>query len=140
MDYKRILLALIFALASTGAMAEWAKLRSYGEKSDYASNTQYVDFYSLHKDGSMVDILDLTDFDSEQLTMPFGGKNFLSITRKYMLDCTNKRYRVLDASWFSGNMGRGDIVSRYSDGDWSKMDNADYIHEETLWEVACGKN
>ncbi len=129
---KKILLALILALISTGTMAEWTKI---GESSDKGGYTAYADLTSIHRGGNRVKMWVFFDYTLEQ---KFSGVIFLSekIRREY--DCKGKHMRTLSYSLFSWNMESGQLVRKYNQPQkWEKIQPAEI--SETEWKTACNQ-
>lgn len=126
---KKLLLTLMLALVSTGAVAEWIGV---SENDDF---TGYADIATISKAGNKVKMWGLVDYRAAQVS-PDG--QFLSSKSQAEYDCKEKQRRVLAFSWFSGNMEDGEVIHSNSDpGRW--MPVAGVSLWETLWKKACGK-
>ena len=128
---KKLLLALMLALASTSALAEW----TWAVEDTGIGITVYVDRVSISKTGNVVKMLTLVDFKAAQ------GKaksKFLSQKEQGEYDCKEEKIRIVTFSQSNKNMGAGEVV--FSGSVPSKwMPVAPGSANEVLWEIACGK-
>lgn len=128
---NKLLLALMLALASTSAMAEW----TWVVEDAGIGITVYVDRTTINKTGNIVKMLTLTDFKTVK------GKaksKFLSQTEQAEYDCKDEKIRILSLSQHNKNMGTGEVVFSYNTpSKW--MPAAPGSANEVLWEIACGK-
>ena len=128
---KKLFLALMLALASTSALAEW----TWVVEDAGIGITVYVDRVSINKTGNVVKMLTLVDFRAAQ------GKaksKFLSQKEQGEYDCKEAKIRILTLSRSDKNLGAGEVV--FSDNTPSKwMPVAPGSANEVLWEIACGK-
>lgn len=97
--YKFLMLLL---LISPPAAAEWTMIQS-GDNENV-----YVDFDTLQKQGGMVTISTLNDFYFAQ------QKKELSTRLTELHDCQSKKFKVLSSTYYSGNMGQGDVIATSS--------------------------
>ncbi len=130
---KKFVLAMLLALVSTSAMAEWTKY----SWSDQA--TIYVDLKSIRKNNSLVKMKYLMEFNTTQTLAD--GTSVMSIVGHYEFDCNDKkRYRQLEAIVYKGSMGTGRIAGNENDspsGEWLSM-SPNTLHE-SLWKFGCEK-
>lgn len=99
----------------------------------------YIDQGFITRDGSMVVLLQLTDYQVMQGNVGFGGygphRFFSTVTRKEF-HCTDKRVRLLAFTEFSHHMGTGYAADGYVDqSHWLSIETASL--NEGLWKVAC---
>ena len=125
-------ICLLFLLTdlSTCAMAEWYKVVS--GKSD----TVYADSSSIVKglDGK-VKMWQLLDYNSAQIS---GEKTFMSLKRRTEFDCNKPQYRFLYTTYFSKNMGEGDLIAKDTTSTkWMPLPLI--TSAENLNKIACGK-
>ncbi len=127
---KRLLLGLMLLMTATVAMAEWTGV---GENDD---SIQYVDRATIRRNGNLVKMWDLRDFKTVQTD---SGDSFLSSKAQNEYDCKEERSRILAFSWFSGQMGNGNVVYSNSETSmkWSPIGPGSI--GEIKWKVACGK-
>ena len=126
---KKLLLALVLFFVSASAMAEWALVKEEDEYSVYA------DFATIRKEGNKAKMWALYDYIRVQEVT--GGKS-ASVKEQSEYDCKEKQRRLLAYSWFSKNMGLGNIV--YTDSQptkWRPITPKNAV--DILWESACGK-
>jgi hypothetical protein len=129
---NKLLIAVLLAVLSTSVLAEWTDVGS----SD--NSTGYADFSTIRKSGNKVKMWYLVDHKVVKI-FKGDGTRFLSSVTFTEYDCKEETQRQLTFSWYSKNMGQGDIV--YMSGNLhaefepitpGSIDN-------TLFKVACGK-
>lgn len=99
------------AAESGRAAANWVK--SWGDD----TLTVYVDPAGIRRAGSMAKMWTLLDFKAASVSA--SGKPFMSLMAQDEYDCKEERSRNLFISWYSGNMGRGEVVYVHPDpGKW----------------------
>ena len=108
----RNLLFILFVITSTPVLASWAKL----VKTD--NTTFYIDQATIHKNGQFVKVAELLDFNpkaSEAMA--------LSLKLQTEYDCKAEKYRILEATPFSGNLLSGNMLtlSKEETGDVLQM-------------------
>jgi hypothetical protein len=111
--------------------AEWVLVSG----DDKAGRTVYVDPDTIRSKGDLVKMLSLIDYKTIQI---IAGDSLLSIQRQNEYDCAEERTRMLAFTWFSGNMGSGQVVHSDSDEDKWKPVAPDSV-AESLWKIACDK-
>ena len=94
-------LVLLLLMVSTSVFAEWTKIGENG------SLNAYVDFGSIRKSGNKIEMLKLGDFKAVQQTK---DNRYLSTVSIDEYDCEEKKSRLLNFYWYSGNMGEGEVV------------------------------
>lgn len=130
----KVILMILLAVVSSSAMAEWVKV--------YFNHTEtfYVDFASIQKEGNTMKMKSLTDFKTAQKTR--NGIAYLSIIEAGKYDCKEGKVQVSASTMHSKKMGGGRTVLIDSSllyyADWVPLahDSIDQI----LWKHACGKN
>jgi hypothetical protein len=111
--------------------AEWVLVSG----DDEAGLTVYVDPDTIHRKENLVTMWGLIDYKTIQI---IAGDSLLSIRRQNEYDCAEVRTRMLAFTWFSGNMGSGQVVHSDSDEDkWIPV--APESIGQLLWKRACGK-
>jgi len=129
---NKIVLLILLALASNGLRAEWVKINANDNL------TTYVDPASISKAENvarMSGMVDLKEAKKEEL-----GKSFLSAKSIQEYDCKEEQVRKITLSFYSGNMGAGEIVHTYTDPDkWKWTPVAHGTISETMWKAACDK-
>jgi hypothetical protein len=128
---KKLPLALVLAIASSGAMADWIAV----SKDDVS--TFYVDDSTIQTEGDKAKMWGLFDFKTEQAA---GRYRYLSQMTQYEFDCKKKLRRDF-YSWFhSMHMGGGDVVYTINrpDDKWSHI--VPGSEAGIMWKIACGKN
>ena len=128
---KRLLLITLLVLNSGPVYAEWVLTSG----NDDAGLTVYVDPDTIRRKGNLVKMWQLYDYKTIQTV---AGDSLLSIKRYNEYDCTEERTRMLAYTWFSGNMGSGQVVHSDSDEDKWKPVVPDSV-AEALWKIACDK-
>ena len=124
------LLALLILLQSSGsAYAEWVKVN---ENDTY---TVYADSDTIRRKGDLVKMWILYDYKTLQTAM---GVAHLSDSMQLEANCTEKLQRSLAYTWWSGNMGVGNVVFNHSgEGNWIPIGPSTV--GQTLWSLACRK-
>ena len=127
---KKIGVILLLAVVSSSAAAGWVNV---GGNEIY---TAYADPATIRKSGNMVKMRNLADFKTVQASDK--GKPFMSQKMQSEYNCKEKRTRLLDFTWHSGNMGRGEIVlSGSGPSEWEQVTSLS--GNAILWKLACGK-
>lgn len=125
----KIILMMLLAAVSNGAMAEWTSVGSN------ESTAIYVDPASIQRIGNMAMMWHLIDFKTAQKDM---GEKYLSTKDRNEYDCKEEKLRRRAFSEHSKNMGKGEIV--YSDSyttKWKPVPPDSGV--EILWRFACNK-
>lgn len=123
---RKVILMILLTIVSSNAMAGWVKIGEDKEQIGYA------DLASIYRDGNLVKMWRL--FDGKPPFPPL----LRSIKSQDEYDCKKKQWRPLNVSWFSKNMGLGDLVGNYVEPTpWQPVPH-DSI-DENMWKVACGK-
>jgi hypothetical protein len=122
---------LITLLVSSGlAYAEWLSL---GESD--AGTTVYADPATIRREGDLVKMSVLFDFKTIQTKE---GVSYLSAKAQMEYDCAEQRFEGLAVLYFSGNMGKGNLLDRSSGkGNWLRVSPGSL--DQALWKLACGK-
>ncbi len=124
-------LIALLALSSGPVYAEW--VLTSGD--DEAGLAVYVDPATLRRNGNLAKMWQLYDYKTVQTV---AGDSFLSIKRFNEYDCAEERTRMLGYTWFSGNMGNGNVV--YSTTEQLPWEPAvPRTINRSLWKVACSK-
>jgi len=126
---RKVILMMLLAVVSNGAMAEWVKVGSN-------KNTAiYVDQTTIQRAGNMSKVWQLTDFNTPNKDM---GEEYLSTKDQNEYDCKEAKLRRRASSQHSKNMGGGKVV--YSDSYTSKWKPVPPDSGlEILWKFACVK-
>lgn len=126
------LLITIVALSSGPVYAEWVSISFTKKESDY---DVYADPDTIRRKGDLVKMWILYDYKTLQLA---AGVAHLSDSIQLEANCTEKLQRRLAYTWWSGNMGGGNVVFSYSgEGNWMPVGAGTVGH--TVWSFACGK-
>ena len=124
-------LIALLALSSGPVYAEW--VLTSGD--DDAGLKVYVDPATLRRNGNLAKMWQLYDYKTVQTV---AGDSFLSIKRFNEYDCAEERTRMLGYTWFSGNMGNGNVVySTTEQLPWEPV--VPRTINRSLWKVACNK-
>jgi hypothetical protein len=128
---KRLLLITLLVLNSGPVYAEWVLTSG----NDDAGLTVYVDPDTIRRKGNLAKMWELYDYKTVQTV---AGDSLLSIKRYNEYDCTEERTRMLGYTWFSGNMGSGNVVYSTNDAQqWEPVVSRSI--DRSLWKVACSK-
>jgi hypothetical protein len=126
----RLILITLLILSSAPAYAEWVSFYILPQ----VDKTLYVDRDTIRRKGDLVKMWFLFDYKTVQTE---GGK-YLSGKVQYEIDCAEERLQVLAGSYFSGNMGRGNVVDiNYAKLKWEPVQPGSFGQD--LWEFACKK-
>lgn len=98
--------------------------------------TVYLDHGTILRKGDLVKMWALYDYKTTQAK---AGNVYFSSEMQSEYDCTEERTRVLSYVEFSGNMGRGNVVSSGSDvpNTWISVPPGSV--GQALWKIACRK-
>lgn len=128
----RLVLIALILISSAPAYAEWVSVSSSESLGGY---TAYLDPGTIRRKGHLVKMWGLYDFKTIQT---LAGKSHLSLKMQHEYDCTKERSRGLAHTFFSGNMGKGNVVSTDShESNWNPLEPESIA--QGLWELACGK-
>jgi hypothetical protein len=129
----KLLIAVLLAVFSTGAMAEWTYLTS---PEDNAFDI-YIDKTTIRKRGNVAKMWELKDYKAPQYVAD--DKSYLSQKALEEYGCVEVRYRLLALTRFSGNMGKGQVIfnHQYDDSKWKDMEPGSMGMSK--WKAACKK-
>ena len=129
---RKAMLTLLLAVLSSSAMAELTKWIFVSRQEAFII---YADTATIRKAGSIAQMWDLADAKAGKA---FGGvKKTLSFKMEREYDCGNQQLRLLYISWYSGNMGAGEITGSNADpSDWRPV--LPGTEGERFWQIACG--
>jgi len=126
---KRLLVITVLVLSSGPAYGEWV----FVERTNTANMIAYVDMSTVHRDGNLVKMWHLVDYQTAQLTK---SGMVLSIKVQTEYDCAGERLRMRALTGFLGRMGKGETVFHTADtGQWQPVEPESF--GQALWEVAC---
>ncbi len=103
---RKLGLLLLFLLTSTSALAKWAEVNGGGAR------TNYVDPSTIRASGSKTKMWGITDFKTAQT---LNDMRYLSLAHQQEYDCKEETNRLLASTYYTGNMGTGEVI--YSDSD-----------------------
>ena len=118
------------------AYGEWVAV----EKKDSLPwlQTVYIDPDLIRREGKLVTIWLLIDFDKGIGPLGHGTRPFISTKTHKQFDCVDKRLQWLAYTEFTGHMGAGLAAKKDVDkGKWYPVEPASL--DLAVWEVACGK-
>jgi hypothetical protein len=126
------LLMTIVALGSGPVHAEWVSVSLTKREGGY---DVYADPDTIRRNGNLVKLWILYDYKTLQSST---GVAHLSDSIQLEANCTEKLQRSLAYTWWSGNMGNGNVVFSHSgEGNWIPIGPGTVGH--TVWLFACGK-
>jgi hypothetical protein len=131
---RAILKVLLLAVVSSNAMAEWGAgwVRVGNSGGDM---TPYANPATIIRDGDIVKVWYLYDFKNVQ---EGAGDRYMSSTFQGEYDCKEVKGRVLAYTWYSENMGGGNVIyTETSPANWSPVFPGSV--EEAVLKYACGK-
>ena len=124
-------LITLLVLSSGPAYAEWVSIGANNQR----GRTVYTDPDTIHLKGDVVTMWSLIDYKTIQRK---GSTSYLSYKVQTEYDCAEERIRKLASTFFSGNMGSGDVVySITKEGKWQQVEPGSLGQSE--WDVACEK-
>jgi hypothetical protein len=124
-------LIILLVLSSGPAYAEWVSIDANNPR----GRTVYTDPDTIGLKGDVVTMWSLHDYKTLQ-TM--GSTSYLSYKVQTEYDCAEEQIRKLASTFFSGNMGSGDVVYSVSkEGKWQRVEPGSLGQSE--WDVACDK-
>lgn len=123
-------LITLLVLSSGPAYAEWISLGT----SD-SGTTVYADPVTVRREGELVKMLVLFDFKTRQTK---ADVSFLSAKAQMEYDCAEQRFEGLAVTYFSGNMGNGNLLDR-SSGKGKRIRVSRDSLDQALWKLACDK-
>ena len=125
-------LITIVSLSSGPVYAEWVPIAFTKRESGY---DVYADPDTIRRKGDLVKMWILYDYKTLQSATGFAH---LSDSIQLEANCTEKLQRSLAYTWWSGNMGGGNVVFSHSgEGNWIPIGPGTVGH--TVWSFACGK-
>jgi len=124
------LLITLLLLSSDPAYAEWMSLGA----SD-SGTTVYADPATMRRERDVVKMLVLFDFKAKQTK---ADVSYLSAKAQMEYDCAEQRFEGLAVTYFSGNMGNGQLLDR-SSGKGKRLRVSPGSLDHDLWKLACGK-
>jgi hypothetical protein len=124
-------LITLLLLSSGPAYAEWVSIDANNQR----GRTVYTDPDTIRLKGDVVTMWSLNDYKT---TQTMGSTSYLSSKVQTEYDCAEERIRTLASTFFSGNMGSGEVVFSISkEGEWQLLEPGSLGQSE--WEVACDK-
>lgn len=129
---KRVFFITLLVLSSGPTYADWAAI---GDNVDL--DTIYVDIETIRLKGELAEVWVLTD---SKLAKRFLGTNsfYLSVRQLQQFNCDEERSRILNATWFSSNMGKGAVIDTLTkEGQWNPLPPGSVGRR--LMEVICKK-
>ena len=128
---KKLLLTLVLAVVSSGAMAEWVKVSS----SEDLGITVYADPSSIRKADNKLEMWFLSDYKKVR---GLRSARYMSVVSQIECDCMEEQVRPGHGTFYEGNMAQGRLVSTgLSSLNWMPVSPGS-IHEHLLI-FACGK-
>ena len=123
---------LFLLLVSTHVLAEWTEIARP------SSNrfTVYIDYQSIRKieNSNIVSLWMLTDWKTIR---DVSGDKYLSNQQHIKVDCKEQIMWLLDFTWYSENMGLGNIVWTQSNLKEEPTAVAPMTTDATLFNTAC---
>ena len=102
MKLKNILLIfLLLKLSLAQGNTNWILVSGTG------SANEYIDMSTIQRNGNVVTAWVLGDLAEPR---PFKGKTFRSLKTQVEFDCAANRFRQINASLYSGQMGAGTVL------------------------------
>jgi hypothetical protein len=128
---RKIVVTMLLTVMSSSAGAEWVRA------GDTGNAAIYFDPATLSRAGNIVNMDVLYDLKAAVHSMT-NGNQYASQKSQTEYDCKDKQWRMLNFSWYSGNMGAGKMVEYLADAfKWEPVPPGSGV--EALWQLACGK-
>ena len=127
----KVILMILLSVVSGSAAAEWVKVAKL------EAGSLYVDPATIRSDGNLVIIGTLYDLETPVINET-NGKPYVSQKLQSEYDCKEKRWRMLEYSWYTGKMGEGQMVENFSDS-YKLKPIPSGSAAEIMWKLACGK-
>jgi len=128
----KLILVTLLVITCGDAMADWVKIGANGNITTYVAPPLTDKTEDIVK---MWGLVDLKEAKKEE-----AGKSFLSAKALQEYDCQKMQVRKITLSFFSENMGSGEVVHTYMDAEkwkWTPVSTGTLI--ESMWKMACGK-
>ena len=127
MNIRKFLLVFLTVISSS-ARAEWIL---YGEGHDV---TAYYSPPANSKNLDNVKVWVLYNFNKVQQ-----GQTVIYWSKKELteVDCPSQSSRWISASWYSEQMGMGDLVYSFPSGDWGQIPSGSLTHN--LYKIVCNQ-
>jgi hypothetical protein len=128
----RVFFITFLMLSSEPTYAQWAAI---GDNVDL--DTIYVDIETIRRKGELAEVWVMTD---SKLAKRFLDTNsfYLSVRQLQQFNCDEERSRILNATWFSSNMGKGTMIDTLTkEGQWNPLPPGSVGRR--LMEVICKK-
>ena len=131
---KRMLQIVLLVLMCAPAYAEWKPVEAKNQLP--GMRTMYIDPDTMQKEGNLVTVWELIDYNEMQGGRGPGGYSSKKIHVQF--DCAKEQLRFLSIKDYSDNMGSGEPVGGGgSGGDWEAVKPTSIHH--AVWEVVCKK-
>jgi hypothetical protein len=130
---KKIKLLLLL-LVSTSVFAEWTEIARPSSN----RYTVYIDYPSIRKieNSNIVSLWMLTDWKTIR---DVSGDKYLSNQQHIKVDCKQEIMWLLDFTWYSKNMGLGNIVWTQSNLNEKATAVAPNTVDSILFNIVCAK-
>jgi len=130
---RKLIVMMLLAIVSSGAAAEWVKIREAGFSSGY---DYYADPVTIRRSGDVVKMLTMNDFKTKQIRT--SGYQYLSSTAQNEYDCKRDRLRMLSSVLYEKNMATGfSLDTSIDSSNWKAVTPGSI--DEAAWKLACGK-
>jgi hypothetical protein len=129
---KRVFFITLLMLSSGPTYAQW---EAVGDNVDL--DTIYIDIETLRRKGELAEVWVMTD---SKLAKRFLDTNsfYLSVRQLQQFNCGEEHSRILNATWFSSNMGKGTVIDTLTkEGQWNPLPPGSVGRR--LMEVICKK-
>ncbi|TDI77997.1 MAG: hypothetical protein E2O81_03680 [Betaproteobacteria bacterium] len=112
---KKLLLALLLAIVSSSAVAEWV----YIVENKTTGASYYINSDIIRKSSNKVKVWELVDLNKAVNSI---DKKYISAKLHTEYDCKEEQTRILYSVLYTGNMGKGEIIrSYYTSEKWSPI-------------------
>jgi hypothetical protein len=132
-------LLLLVSLSPEPTLAGWVAVEK--DYLDPGLRTVYIDPDTIERDGTLVTVLQLTDYKQMQGSAGFGRfmpspHRFFSTQTTKQVDCERRQVRLLSYTEYLWHMGTGPASNGYVDTErWLPIEPETI--SQALWELVC---
>lgn len=130
---RRVTPIILLSLFCSSAAAEWTLLNT--SKSD--GTETYIDKSTVSRKGNKARLWYLDNFASPEMTSK--GRKYLSSKGLHEFDCQDARRQLLQYTWYTDQMGRGEIVFAKNEPSDNGQEIVPQSIAEAMYKIACGK-
>jgi hypothetical protein len=126
-----VVTALMVAMFSSNAKAEWVQVGENNRLVAYADN-------AVRRSGDTATFWVLFDYKTVQVS-PSSGRRYLSEKAQREIDCRSERDRAIFFTWHSDQMGNGTVVYTGNKPTSWEPTSSPGSFANSFWKFACSK-